>query len=110
MTKPPADVFRTSRLAAASFGLALGALIGLVVSLYVGANIATQRPNDPLVVGAGLGFWAAALMGPAALVTGIVAKVRQHRPGWWSTIGVLIGGITVIVVGFTLLLARALTP
>ena len=56
----------------------------------------------------GIAFFAGALMSPAALVTGIIAKIRVRPPGWWSTVGILLGAITLVIVLVTLVLILAI--
>ena len=99
-------LFQSSRLAAASFGLGIGALVGIGVALVTGAMLGAEA--SPLAPGAGLAFWAAALMAPSAIVTGVVAKIRLKQPGWWSTLGILLGAAVLVIVLVTLVFILAI--
>ncbi|MGV8850009.1 MAG: hypothetical protein ACOH16_10735 [Propionibacteriaceae bacterium] len=103
------DLFQPSRLAAASLGLGVGGLVAIVAALVTGSLLGATADQSPWGLSGGLAFWAGALMGPAALVTGIIAKIRVRQPGWWSTIGILVGAITLVIVLVTLVLILAIT-
>jgi hypothetical protein len=92
-------LFQPSKLAAASFGLGIAGFLGLLVSLVTGAALGAAAQSSNFAPGAAAGFFAAAVMGPAAVVTGLVAKMRGKQPGWWSTVAILLGaGVFVLVV------------
>jgi len=95
-------LFQPSKLAAASLGLGIGALVGILVSLLTGAFLGSAAASSSLAPGAGVAFWAAALMSPAALVTGVIAKIRALQPGWWSTAAILLGAVVLVIVAVTL--------
>jgi hypothetical protein len=102
-------LFQPSRLAAASFGLGVGALVGILVALLTGSLLGASAQSSPLAPGAGVAFWVAALMAPAAIVTGVVAKIRGKQPGWWSTVAILLGAIVLVIVLVTLVYILAIT-
>jgi len=102
-------LFEPSKLAAASFGLGVGALVGILVALLTGSLLGASAASSPLAPGAGVAFWAAGLMAPSALVTGVIAKIRGRQPGWWSTAAILLGAIVLVVVVVTLVYALAIT-
>jgi hypothetical protein len=102
------DLFRPSRLAAASLGLGIGSLVGIVAALVTGTALGPNATQSFFALGGGIAFWASALMAPAALVTGVIAKIRLYQPGWWSTIGILLGAIVLVIVLVTLVLILAL--
>ena len=102
-------LFQPSRLAAASFGLGVGALVGILVALLTGSLLGAAAESSRLAPGAGLAFWAAALMAPAAIVTGVIAKIRLGQPGWWSTVAILLGAIVLVIVLVTLVYILAIT-
>ena len=102
-------LFQPSRLAAASLGLGVGALVGILAALLTGSLLGASAESSPLAPGAGLAFWAAALMAPAAIVTGVVAKIRVKQPGWWSTVAVLLGALVLVIVLVTLVFILAIT-
>lgn len=104
-------LFQPSRLAAASLGLAIAGFVGLLVILLTGSALGSSAQSSNLAPGAAVGFFAAAIMSPAALVTGLVAKLRAKQPGWWSTVAILLGaGVFVIVlVTFVYILAKTTT-
>ncbi|HSN10825.1 MAG TPA: hypothetical protein VLS51_01780 [Propionibacteriaceae bacterium] len=101
-------LFEPSRLAAASLGLGVGALVGMSIALVTGAMLGSGASTSTLSPGAGIGFWIAALMSPAAIVTGVVAKIRVKQPGWWSTLAILLGAIVLVVVLVTLVYVLAI--
>ncbi len=101
-------LFQPSRLAAASFGLGLGALVGISVALVTGATLGAGAQASRLAPGAGLAFWAAALMAPAAIVTAVMAKIRLAQPGWWSTLAILLGAVVLVIVLVTLVYVLAI--
>jgi hypothetical protein len=100
-------LFEPSRLAAASFGLCLGALVGISIALVTGSMLGAGAQSSPLAPGAGIAFWAAALMSPAAIVTGVLAKIRVKQPGWWSTLAILLGASVLVIVLVTLVFILA---
>jgi hypothetical protein len=102
-------LFQPSRLAAASLGLGVGALAGILVALLTGSLLGASAESSRLAPGAGLAFWAAAFMAPAAIVTGVIAKIRLGRPGWWSTVAILLGAIVLVIVLVTLVFILAIT-
>ena len=102
-------LFQPSKLAAASFGLGIGASVGILVALLTGAFLGAAAESSSIATGAGLAFWAAALMAPAAFVTGVVAKIRGRQPGWWSTLAILLGAIVLVIVLVTLVYILAIT-
>ena len=95
-------LFQPSKLAAASFGLGIGALAGILVALLTGSFLGAAAQSSSLAPGAGVAFWVAALMSPAAIVTGVIAKIRVTQPGWWSTLAILLGAIVLVIVAVTL--------
>lgn len=101
-------LFQPSRLAAASFGLGIGALVGIGVALVTGATLGAGAQASPLAPGAAVAFWVAALMAPSAIVTGVVAKVRLKQPGWWSTLAILLGATVLVIVLVTLVYILAM--
>ncbi len=103
------DLFNPSRLAAASLGLGVGGLVAIVAALVTGSVLGADAAQSSWGLGGGLAFWLGALMGPAALVTGIIAKIRVLQPAWWTTIGILLGAITLVIVLVTLVLIFAIT-
>ena len=68
-------MFQPSKLAAASFGLGIGGFVGILVALLTGSFLGAAVQSSSLAPGAAAGFWLAAVMSPAAIVTGIVAKM-----------------------------------
>jgi small-conductance mechanosensitive channel len=102
-------LFQPSKLAAASLGLGIGALVGILVALLTGSLLGAAAESSPLATGVGVVFWAAALMAPAAFVTGVVAKIRGRQPGWWSTLAILLGAIVLVIVLVTLVYVLAIT-
>jgi small-conductance mechanosensitive channel len=102
-------LFQPSKLAAASFGLGLGALVGILVALLTGSLLGAAAESSRLGPGAGVAFWVAALMAPAAIITGIVAKARATQPGWWSTVAIVVGALVLVVVLVTLVFILAIT-
>jgi len=104
-------LFQPSKLAAASFGLGIGGFVGILVALLTGSFLGSAVQSSSLAPGAAAGFWLAAVMSPAAIVTGIVAKMRATQPGWWSTLAILLGALVlvVVVVTFVYILALAST-
>ncbi len=104
-----ATLFQPSKLAAASFGLGIGAFIGILVALLTGSQLGAAAESSKFALGAGLAFWGATLMAPAAIVTGIVAKIRGGQPGWWSTLAILLGALVFVVVLVTLVFILAIT-
>lgn len=102
------DLFEPSRLAAASLGLGVGGLLGVVAALVSGSMLGASATGSTWGLAGGIAFWAGAVMGPAALVTGVVAKIRVRPPGWWSTVGILLGAITLVIVLVTLVLILAI--
>jgi hypothetical protein len=101
-------LFQPSKLAAASFGLGIGALIGILVALLTGAALGAAAQSSSFAAGAGVAFWAASLMAPAAIVTGVIAKMRGRQPGWWSTLAILLGAIVLVIVLVTLVYILAI--
>lgn len=102
-------LYQSSRLAAASFGLGIGALAGILVALLTGSLLGAAAESSPLAPGAGVAFWVAALMAPAAIVTGVIAKMRGRQPGWWSTLAILFGAIVLVIVLVTLVFILAIS-
>lgn len=102
-------LFQPSRLAAASFGLGIGALVAILVTLVTGSALGAAAASSRLAPGAGVAFWAAMLMSPAAVVTGILAKMRLKQPGWWSTLAILLGALVLVIVLVTLVYLLAIT-
>jgi hypothetical protein len=104
-------LFQPSKLAAASFGLGIAGLVGLVSILLTGASLGASAQSSNLAPGAAAGFFAAALMSPAAIVTGFVAKMRAKQPGWWSTVAILLGAgvFVIVIVTFVYILAKTTT-
>ena len=104
-------MFQPSKLAAASFGLGIGGFIGILVILLTGSALGASAQSSNLAPGAAAAFFAAALMSPAALVTGLVAKLRAKQPGWWSTVAILLGAgvFVIVIVTFVYILAKATT-
>ncbi len=102
-------LFEPSKLAAASFGLGIGGLVGILVALLTGSTLGAGAQSSPLAPGAGVAFWVAALMAPAAIVTGVIAKMRAAQPGWWSTLAILLGALVLVVVLVTLVYILAIT-
>lgn len=102
------ELFRPSRLAAWSLALGIGGLVGIVAALVTGSMLG-ENASGPSALAGGLAFWAAGLMGPGALVTGVLAKIRLKQPGWWSTVGILLGAIAFVIVLVTLVLVLAIT-
>ncbi|HET7724143.1 MAG TPA: hypothetical protein VFK68_05860 [Propionibacteriaceae bacterium] len=101
-------LFEPSRLAAASFGLGIGALVGIGIAVITGAMLGGGAQSSSLSPGAGVAFWVAALMAPAAIVTGVIAKIRQKQPGWWSTLAILLGATVLVIVLVTLVFILAM--
>lgn len=101
-------MFQPSKLAAASFGLGIASLIGLLVILVTGSALGASAQSSNLAPGAAAGFFAAALMSPAAIVTGFIAKMRAKQPGWWSTVAILLGAavLVIVIVTFVYILAK----
>ena len=102
------DLFQPSRLAAASLGLGVGGLVAVIATLVTGSVLGENAAASSWGLSGGIAFWAAALMGPAAIVTGIIAKIRVRPPGWWSTIGILLGAVTLVIVLVTIVLLLAI--
>jgi hypothetical protein len=104
-------LFQPSKLAAASFGLGVAGLVGILVILVTGSALGASAQSSSLAPGAATAFYAAALMSPAAIVTGFVAKLRGKQPGWWSTAAILLGAavFVIVVVTFVYILAKATT-
>ncbi len=102
-------LFEPSKLAAASLGLGIGGLVGILVALLTGSMLGAAAQSSALAPGAGVAFWVAALMAPAAIVTGVVAKMRATQPGWWSTLAILLGALVLVVVLVTLVYILAIT-
>lgn len=102
------DLFTPSRLAAWSLGLGVGGAVGMTAALLTG-TLMGQNAAGPQALAGGLAFWVAALMGPAALVTGVIAKIRVRPPAWWSTVGILLGAIVLVMVLVTVVLILAIT-
>ncbi|HEY5483888.1 MAG TPA: hypothetical protein VIK31_08760 [Propionibacteriaceae bacterium] len=102
-------LFQPSRLAAASLGLGVGALAGILVALLTGSLLGASAASSRLAPGAGVAFWVAGLMAPAAIVTGVIAKIRGKQPGWWSTIAILLGAIVLVIVLVTLVYILAIS-
>jgi hypothetical protein len=102
-------LFQPSKLAATSFGLGLGGLVGILVALVTGSLLGAAAESSRFAPGAGLAFWMAAVMAPAAIVTGIMAKARLGQPGWWSTVAILLGAVVLVIVLVTLVLILAIT-
>ncbi len=105
---PTNDLFQPSRLAAASLGLGVGGLVAVVAALVTGSLLGGGASTSSWGLSGGIAFFAGALMSPAALVTGIIAKIRVRPPGWWSTVGILLGAITLVIVLVTLVLILAI--
>lgn len=103
------NLFRPSRLAAASLGLGIGGFVAIAASLLAGSLLGSDATASPWGTSGGVAFWIAAVMGPAALVTGVIAKIRVYQPAWWTTLGVLLGAITLVIVLVTLVLVLAIT-
>lgn len=101
-------LFRSSRLAASSLGLGIASLIGLLIALLTGSALGASAASSPLAPSAAVAFWVAALMAPAAIVTGVIAKARGGQPGWWSTVAILVGAIVLVVVLVTLVYILAI--
>ena len=102
-------LFEPSRLAAASLGLGFAGLIGILVSLVTGSALGAAAQSSHFAPGAAAAFYAAALMAPAAVVTGVVAKLRAKQPGWWSTVAILLGAGVLVIVIVTFVYIRAKT-
>ena len=102
-------LFQPSKLAAASLGLGVAALVGILVALLTGSLLGPSAASSPLAPGAGVAFWVAGLMAPAAIVTGVISKARGRQPGWWSTAAILLGAIVLVVVVVTLVYVLAIT-
>ncbi len=69
--------------------LSLGSGFGAVAALVAGRVVPLGTGSGP-VLASGL-FLLTAGLSVAALGLGVTAKVRRGVPGWWSTVGILLG-------------------
>lgn len=101
-------LFEQSRLAAVSLGLGIGALAGILAALLTGALLGANAASSKYAPGAGIAFWAAAVMSLGAVVTGVITKMRGGRPGWWATAAILLGAVVLTIVVMTFVFAFAM--